>query len=136
MSAQRNIFAVETTALTKMYGDKAAVKQLDLKIREGEIYGFIGRNGAGKSTTLKMLCGIASPTEGEILLFGKPVSDPLVRRRLGVLIESAGLFRNMTARQNVMMKAKCMGLADEKSVDEVLAKTGLADTGKIGRAHV
>ena len=130
MSAQRNIFAVETTALTKMYGDKAAVKQLDLKIREGEIYGFIGRNGAGKSTTLKMLCGIASPTEGEILLFGKPVSDPLVRRRLGVLIESAGLFRNMTARQNVMMKAKCMGLADEKSVDEVLAKTGLTDTGR------
>lgn len=117
-------------ALTKMYGDKAAVKHLDLKVREGEIYGFIGRNGAGKSTTLKMLCGIASPTEGEIRLFGRPVSDPAARRRLGVLIEAAGLYPNMTARQNAVMKAKCMGLADEKSVDEALQVTGLSDVGK------
>lgn len=130
MSAERCAFAVETTALTKIYGDKAAVKQLDLRVREGEIYGFIGRNGAGKSTTLKMLCGLASPTEGEIRLFGKPVNDPFVRRRLGVLIESAGVYPHLTARQNVMMKAICMGLADDKSVDEVLGMTGLADAGR------
>ena len=129
MSAERCAFAVETTALTKIYGDKAAVKQLDLRVREGEIYGFIGRNGAGKSTTLKMLCGLASPTEGEIRLFGKPVNDSLVRQRLGVLIESAGAYPHLTARQNVMMKAICMGLADDKSVDEVLGMTG-----QIGRA--
>lgn len=130
MSAERCAFAVETTALTKIYGDKAAVKQLDLRVREGEIYGFIGRNGAGKSTTLKMLCGLASPTEGEIRLFGKPVNDPFVRRRLGVLIESAGVYPHLTARQNVMMKAICMGLADDKSVDEVLGMTGLTDAGR------
>ena len=130
MSAERCAFAVETTALTKIYGDKAAVKQLDLRVREGEIYGFIGRNGAGKSTTLKMLCGLASPTEGEIRLFGKPVNDSLVRQRLGVLIESAGAYPHLTARQNVMMKAICMGLADDKSVDEVLDMTGLADAGR------
>lgn len=129
-TGKENTFAIETTALTKMYGDKAAVKHLDLKVREGEIYGFIGRNGAGKSTTLKMLCGIASPTEGEIRLFGRPVSDPAARRRLGVLIEAAGLYPNMTARQNAVMKAKCMGLADEKSVDEALQVTGLSDVGK------
>lgn len=130
MSAERCAFAVETTALTKIYGDKAAVKQLDLRVREGEIYGFIGRNGAGKSTTLKMLCGLASPTEGEIRLFGKPVNDSLVRQRLGVLIESAGAYPHLTARQNVTMKAICMGLADDKSVDEVLGMTGLADAGR------
>lgn len=129
-TGRENTFAIETTALTKMYGDKAAVKRLDLKVREGEIYGFIGRNGAGKSTTLKMLSGLASPTEGEIRLFGKPVSDPVVRRRLGVLIEAAGLYPNMTARQNVVMKAKCMGLADENSVDYVLQVTGMQDAGK------
>lgn len=122
-------YAIETTALTKMYKNRAAVKNLNLKIRKGEIYGFIGRNGAGKSTTLKMLCGLAAPTEGEIHLFGRPVGDPVVRRRLGVLIESAGLYPNMTARQNVVMKAKCMGLADERSVDEVLRITGMQDTG-------
>ena len=97
---------------------------------EGQIYGFIGRNGAGKSTTLKMISGLASPTQGEVSLFGKPLSDPVVRRRLGVLIEEAGLYPNMTARQNVVMKAKCMGLAEEKSIDQVLDLTGLSNTGK------
>ena len=126
----RDKLAIETMALTKMYRDKAAVKNVTLKVREGEIYGFIGRNGAGKSTALKMVSGLASPTEGEIRLFGKPVSDPVVRRRLGVLIEAAGLYPNMTARQNAVMKAKCMGLADERSVDTVLKVTGLADTGR------
>ncbi len=131
MSTERQEqFAIETMALTKMYRDKAAVKNVTLEVREGEIYGFIGRNGAGKSTALKMVSGLASPTEGEIRLFGKPVSDPAVRRRLGVLIEAAGLYPNMTARQNAVMKAKCMGLADERSVDTVLKVTGLADTGR------
>lgn len=127
---KENIPAVETRGLTKLYGDKAAVKNLDLKVGEGQIYGFIGKNGAGKSTTLKMISGLASPTQGEIRLFGKPVCDPVVRRRLGVLIEAAGLYPNMTARQNVMMKAKCMGLTEENSVDRVLELTGLTDTGK------
>ena len=106
---KENILAVETRGLTKLYKDKAAVRDLNLKVGEGQIYGFIGRNGAGKSTTLKMISGLASPTQGEVFLFGKPVSDPVIRRRLGVLIEAAGLYPNMSARQNVLMKAKCMG---------------------------
>lgn len=129
-SAQAAPFAVKTAGLTKTYGEKAAVKELNLKVRQGDIYGFIGRNGAGKSTTLKLLCGLIRPSEGEIRLFGKPVSDPLVRRRLGVLIEAPGLYPNMTARQNAVMKAKCIGLSDETSVDHVLELTGLSDTGK------
>ena len=127
---KENILAVETRGLTKLYGDKAAVRDLNLKVGEGQIYGFIGRNGAGKSTTLKMISGLANPTQGEVLLYGKPVSDPVIRRRLGVLIEAAGLYPTMTARQNVIMKAKCMGLAEEKSIDRALELTGLSDTGK------
>lgn len=127
---KESVLAVETKGMTKLYGGKAAVKDLNLRVGEGQIYGFIGRNGAGKSTTLKMISGLASPTQGEVSLFGKPISDPVVRRRLGVLIEAAGLYPNMTARQNVVMKAKCMGLAEEKSVDQVLELTGLSDTGK------
>lgn len=123
-------FAVETIALTKMYKEKAAVNHLDMKVREGSIYGFIGRNGAGKSTTLKMLCGLAKPSSGEIRLFGKPANDPYAARRTGCLIESAGLYPHMTARQNAIMKAKCIGLADEKSVDKALDITGMAGTGK------
>ncbi len=127
---KESVPAVETKGLTKLYGGKAAVKDLNLRVGEGQIYGFIGRNGAGKSTTLKMISGLASPTQGEVSLFGKPLSDPVVRRRLGVLIEAAGLYPNMTARQNVVMKAKCMGLAEEKSIDQVLDLTGLSNTGK------
>lgn len=127
---QEKDLAVETVCLTKRYKDKEAVKHLDMQVREGEIYGFIGKNGAGKSTTMKMLCGLAVPTEGEIRLFGKPVNDPVIRRRLGVLIESPGLYPNMTARQNAVMKARCMGLVDERSVEEALHLAGLSDTGK------
>lgn len=127
---KESVPAVETKGLTKLYGGKAAVKDLNLRVGEGQIYGFIGRNGAGKSTTLKMISGLASPTQGEVSLFGKPLSDPVVRRRLGVLVEEAGLYPNMTARQNVVMKAKCMGLAEEKSIDQVLDLTGLSNTGK------
>ena len=127
---KESVPAVETKGLTKLYGGKAAVKDLNLRVGEGQIYGFIGRNGAGKSTTLKMISGLASPTQGEVSLFGKPLSDPVVRRRLGVLIEEAGLYPNMTARQNVVMKARCMGLAEEKSIDQVLDLTGLSNTGK------
>ena len=130
MKEQGKGLAVEAVCLTKMYQKKAAVNRLDMSVREGEIYGFIGKNGAGKSTTMKMLCGLARPAEGEIRLFGKPVSDPAVRRRMGVLIEAPGLYPNMTARQNAVMKARCMGLADERSVDEALLLAGLADTGK------
>lgn len=123
-------FAVQTIGLTKTYKEKSVVKDLNLNVRQGDIYGLIGRNGSGKSTTLKMIGGLVRPSEGEIRLFGKPVGDPLVRRRFGVLIEEPGLYPNMTARQNVVMKAKCIGLADEKSVDGVLEMTGLSDTGK------
>lgn len=120
---------IKTRALTKKYKQKAAVNHLDLKVQESAIYGFIGRNGAGKSTTLKMLCGLARPTEGEISLFGKQVGDSMTARRIGCLIESAGLYPNMSARQNMLMKAKCIGMTDEKKADELLSMTGLSDVG-------
>lgn len=123
-------YVVETRALTKMYGAHAAVDHLELKVREGAIYGFIGRNGAGKSTTLKMLCGLVKPTQGEIRLFGREAGDLYAARRIGCLIESAGLYPSMTARQNMVMKARCLGLADEKSVDEILDRVGLTQAGK------
>lgn len=130
MDKGKDEFVVETMALTKTYKGKAAVDHIDMRVRTGAIYGFIGRNGAGKSTTLKMLCGLAAPTQGDIRLFGRDINDAMLARRIGALIESAGLYPNMNARQNMIMKATCLGLADEKSIDRTLAITGLADTGK------
>lgn len=135
MDREQGEYAVETMSLTKRYRETTAVDHLDMKVRKGAIYGFIGRNGAGKSTTLKMLCGLAKPTEGDIRIFGKPTDDVYCARRVGCLIESTGLYPKMTARQNVMMKAKCMGLADEKGVDRVLDVTGLSGTGKKAVKH-
>ena len=129
MDREKGRYAVETSALTKTYAGRAVVGNLNMRVEEGAIYGFIGRNGAGKSTTLKMLCGLAKPAKGEIRLFGKPVSDPVTARRTGCLIESAGVCPGMTARQNLVMKAKCMGLASEDSVEYVLKVTGLSGAG-------
>lgn len=130
MDKGKEELAVETVALTKIYKGKAAVDHIDMRVRTGAIYGFIGRNGAGKSTTLKMLCGLAKPTEGDIRLFGRSANNAMLARRIGALIESAGLYPDMSARQNMIMKAKCLGLADEKSIDRTLAITGLSDAGK------
>lgn len=122
-------FAVETMGLCKTYGNMEAVSQLNMQVKTGAIYGLIGPNGSGKSTTLKMLCGLVHPTNGEAKLFGRSVNDPMVRRRTGVLIEEAGLHHDLTARDNVRMKAECMGLADKRTIDSVLEITGLTNTG-------
>lgn len=123
-------YAVKTNNLSKLYGPKAAVSHLNMEVKSGEIYGFIGRNGSGKSTTLKMCCGLVHPTEGEITLYGSPVTDQTTRRRVGMLIEEAGLYPHMSARDNMMLKAKCLGLTDFRSVDEILELMNLSDAGK------
>lgn len=123
-------YAVRTNNLSKIYGTKAAVSHLNMKVKTGDIYGFIGRNGSGKSTTLKMCCGLVHPTEGEVFLYGSPVKDQTARRRVGMLIEDAGLYPHMTARDNMVLKAKCLGLTDEKSVDKILELMNLSRTGK------
>lgn len=123
-------YAVRTNNLSKRYGAKAAVSHLNMEVKAGDIYGFIGRNGSGKSTTLKMCCGLVHPTEGEAFLYGTDVKDQTARRRVGMLIEDAGLYPHMTARDNMILKAKCLGLADLSSVDPILELMGLAHAGK------
>lgn len=123
-------YLIQTHQLCKKYKDRYAVDHIDLHVKEKEIYGFIGRNGAGKSTTMKMICGLVHPSEGEIQLFGKGRLDAISRKRIGALIENAGVYPNMNARENVMMKAKLIGILEESSVDEVLEVVHLKDTGK------
>ena len=89
---------IQTMGLSKRYKDNWAVDHLDLRVEQGDIYGFIGRNGAGKSTTLKLLCGLARPTRGEALIFGKPIQDPVARRQVGALIEQPGLYPDLSGR--------------------------------------
>jgi ABC-type multidrug transport system, ATPase component len=109
--------AIETGGLSKAFHKMYAVNDLNLHVPEGSIYGFIGENGSGKSTTEKLICGLLVPTAGEIRLFGKPYTDAGVRSRLGVLIENPACFPNSTVYQNLMMQA--LNLDIKKPHDEV-----------------
>ncbi|MCI6706754.1 MULTISPECIES: ATP-binding cassette domain-containing protein [Eisenbergiella] len=91
--------------------------ELSMTAHEGDIYGFIGKNGAGKSTALKMLCSLAAPTSGEIAIFGRPVTDSVSRKRTGILIESPGIYPGLGAEDNMMQKAVCLEKRKEASGD-------------------
>ncbi len=122
---------IQTRGLSKRYRDNWAVDRLDLQVERGDVYGFIGRNGAGKSTTLKLLCGLARPTQGEALIFGKPVGDPVARRRVGALIERPGLYPDLSGRENLRLYAALLGLdSPERQVDEILETVGLSPKAK------
>ena len=122
---------IETQDLSKRYRDKWAVEHVDLRVEQGDIYGFIGRNGAGKSTTLRLLCGLARPTRGEARIFGRPVHDPVTRRRVGALIEQPGLYPDLSGRENLRLYAALLGLdSPERQVDEILQTVGLSPKEK------
>lgn len=123
-------YVVATNGLTKSFKGKNAVENVDMRVRKGDIYGFIGRNGAGKSTTLKMLCGLVYPNSGEIELFNGSVKDEMTRRRIGILVEEAGLYPNLTARENMILKARYLGMTSDDGVDKALKLMNIADTGK------
>lgn len=112
---------IECHQLTKNYRKQCALDHVDLKINQGEIFGLIGRNGAGKSTMMKILGGMIHPSAGEFRLFGKhPDEDPYIYRRIGTLIEEAGLYGTMSALGNMRTKALAMGCDDEKELRELL----------------
>lgn len=127
---------LKTKGLTKQYGHHKAVNQVDVHIKKQAIYGFIGRNGAGKTTFLKMICGLSTQTEGEIELFGYKGKDlEKVRSRVGCLIENPGLYGNMSAYTNLKIKCKLFGIHDPKYIQDILDVVGLADVGNKKTKH-
>ena len=98
-------YVLETNGLSKRYRDFTALNGLNIHIPKGSIYGFIGRNGAGKTTFMKIISGLSAPSEGEFSLFGYPYSEiSKVRNRVGCLIEAPGLYPDMSAFQNLKAK--------------------------------
>ena len=113
--------AIEIRNLTKTFGEKHALNDLNMTVPVGAIYGFIGENGSGKSTTQKILCGLIHPTSGNISLFGKDYRNSEVRANIGVLIESPGCFSNLSVWNNLMIQATNLGLENkEEKVREIL----------------
>jgi ribosome-dependent ATPase len=128
--------AIESHGLTQRFGAFTAVDHVNFRIEAGEIFGFLGSNGCGKTTTMKMLCGLLPPTEGEALLFGKPVKggDIESRRRVGFMSQAFSLYTELTVRQNMMLHARLFDLPKEKGearVEELLTSFGLQTSADV-----
>ena len=113
--------AIEIRNLCKNFGEKQALNNLNMTVPAGSIYGFIGENGSGKSTTEKIICGLIHPTSGNIKLYGRDYLDVDVRASMGVLIEAPGCFPNLTVWNNLMIQATNLSILNkEEAVRKVL----------------
>lgn len=121
-----------TRALTKRYGHTAAVEDVDLTIEKGQIYGLVGRNGAGKTTIIRMITAQTPATSGEIQLFGATDERALsaARARTGSMVETPSFYPYLTAWENLEYYRRQRGIPGRGCVDRVLEQVGLADTGK------
>lgn len=113
--------AIEIRNLTKNFGEKQALQGLNMTVPVGSIYGFIGENGSGKSTTEKIICGLIHPSGGSVKIFGREHTDEDVRARMGVLIEAPGCFPNLTVWNNLMIQAANLSIPNaEDEIREIL----------------
>lgn len=115
--------AIEARDLTMRFGKFTAVDHVSFSIRRGEIFGFIGSNGCGKTTTMKMLTGLLPASEGQAWLFGEPVDphDLDTRRRVGYMTQSFSLYSELTVRQNLVIHARLFGIAETNIAERVQA---------------
>ncbi|WP_409343199.1 ABC transporter ATP-binding protein [Paenibacillus sp. MBLB4367] len=120
---------IKTTGVTKAYGEQKAVDNLEMTVKQGQIYGFLGQNGAGKTTTIRMLLGLIKPTHGQIELFGESLQakQKEILRRIGSVVEFSGFYENLTARENLLINAKLMGVHKRNAMEEALEIVGLQD---------
>ena len=120
-------YIIETNNLTKKFPGKVAVDHVNMHIKRGDIYGFIGRNGAGKTTAMKLILGLLKPNEGEITLFGSKDLNAQ-RKKIGSLIETPSLYKNVSAFEIMKRYSILFGGTDEE-INEILELVGLADVG-------
>ena len=123
---------LEAKSLTKEYKQTLALDHINLQIKKGKIYGFIGQNGAGKTTFLRLVTGLAFPTSGTLSLWGNSGTEELQkqRKRIGSMIEMPALFPSMTAYQNMEVQRIQRGIPDKSVIKRTLDMVGLQDTGK------
>lgn len=119
---------LKANGLTKKYGKQVALDSANMEVHRGDIYGLIGRNGAGKTTMMKIICGLTNPTSGEFEIFGKSGTEvEKERSRIGCLIENPAFFGYMTAYQNLRYYCYQKGIVNLKQIDEVLELVGLME---------
>jgi bacitracin transport system ATP-binding protein len=122
-------YVLRTNQLTKGYKEKLAVNNINMNVQRGDIYGFLGQNGAGKTTVLRMIMGLIQPSAGEIELFGSGLSSGKSKalERIGSIIEYPGFYLNLSATNNLEVHRRYMGMCNKECIDEVLSTVGLLD---------
>lgn len=120
-------YVIETSNLTKRFNNTVAVNGINMNVEKGRIYGLLGRNGAGKTTIMRMILGLTKPTNGEIKLFGTDykTNKKANYHRIGSIIETPGFYPNLNARDNLKIFSKIRGDYDPERIDEVLKLVNL-----------
>lgn len=121
-------YIIQTQNLTKKYKNDTVVNNLNLKIKEGEIYGLLGQNGAGKTTTMCLLTNLSEKTSGQIRIFGKnPQENIDIYKKIGVIIETPGFYENLTGFENLKYFSKIQGNYNKEKVEHALNTMGLTN---------
>lgn len=127
-------YIIETKNLTKKYGSKLAVNNVDMHVEQGTVYGFVGENGSGKSTIMRLLMGLAIPTKGEYSLFGVNAKDrkiQKVRKHISAIVEAPSLVPSLSAYDNLKYACLYYGINNyQEVIPQALKNVGLEDTGK------
>lgn len=126
----REIIKVEQ--LSKKYHHEYVLKNVSMTINKGDIYGFVGQNGAGKSTTIRMIAGLGLPNEGTIYLFGENSKQHLEesQKRMGLLLEGPAYYGNLSAFENMEVQRKLLGVPGKRKSEEILKLVDLQETGR------
>lgn len=127
-----NELILQTEVLTKRYGRRTVVDGLSLAVERGDIFGFLGQNGAGKSTVIRMTLGLVRPTRGRVMLFGHDMARHARQAlgRVGAIVESPAFYENFSGYANLRIFAAMSGGAKQKQIDESLELVGLRERGK------
>ena len=126
-------YILTTKNLEKQYGKFKALNGLNMNVPKGSIYGFVGRNGAGKTSLIRIICGLQEPTDGSFSLYGvENTNNDIIKSRLriGAIVETPAIYLDMTAEENLKQQYRLLGISSFENIPELLKIVGLENTGK------
>ena len=131
-------YILTARSLGKRYKNFKALNDFSIHVPKGAIYGFVGKNGAGKTTFIRLVCGLQEPSAGSYAIYGTENNDPGIsrcRRRMGAVVETPSIYQDMTAEENLKEQYRIIGLPSFDSIPELLRLVGLENTGKKKAKH-